>query len=309
MLKQLFGSSSHWQVNKDFAKSFGIECAVLMIDLVDKWLYFQEKETDAEWFYNTHENITQDTTLSKYQTSKAIMVLKNAGFVECELKGLPARLHFKINENNLLNFFTQLSKKNKQQDVKKINNLKSKNLTTYNKNKDNKNKEIKINNNTNIIPAKNFSNFDGSQKESIINDKNEIGVYNKVLDIYYKFHEKQTGVVNVITSKDGKKIKELIAFCELNTRRKHGEISNEQKDIETVNAVQWIFNNYDKWGNAYHKSLKLEMIVSNISDIINNIKNGITKSKNGTRASASNLEESVRANDERIREIWRAKKG
>ena len=176
-------------------------------------------------------------------------------------------------------------------------------VTLYN---NNNNIHNTINNNTNTISDQNFSNFDGSENKSII-VKKEQGVFHKVLDIYYKFHEEKTGVVKEINSKDGKKVKELIAFCEKNTKRKHGDVSQEQLDLETVNAVQWIFNNYDKWGNAYHKSLKLEMIVSNLIDIINNIKNGITNN-NTNKPTVSNLERAVKDNDERIKALFGLKK-
>jgi hypothetical protein len=156
LLKQIFGQKAHWQINKDFAKSFGIECAILISDLVDKNTYFNQ-----EWFFNTAENIENDTTLSRFQQDKAIKILIENGFIETKLMGIPAKKHFKINENNLLNFFNTINLKSEKQVCEKLTNYNSNNLQTINNNKDNKNKEINI-------YSKN-QNLTGKQLESFYN--------------------------------------------------------------------------------------------------------------------------------------------
>lgn len=134
ILKQIFSQNAHWQINKDFAREFGLDCAILFSDLVDKNLYFAEKNENFDgWFYNTAENIERDTTLSEYKQSKALKVLEEHGFIETKLKGIPAKKNFKILENNVLLFLKQVSEK--------LGNLNSRNLNKGNKNKDNKNKE------------------------------------------------------------------------------------------------------------------------------------------------------------------------
>lgn len=167
LLKQIFGQKAHWQINKDFSKSFGLHCAILISDLVDKNIYFNQ-----EWFFNTAENIENDTTLSKFQQDKAINILIENGFIETKLMGIPAKKHFKINENNLLNFFNTIYSKNENQVCKKLTNYNDNNLQTINKNKDNKNKE-------NIYIEKNIS-------ENQLKAFNEIKNNNLELKIEYE---------------------------------------------------------------------------------------------------------------------------
>lgn len=166
----------------------------------------------------------------------------------------------------------------------------------------------KNNNNLNIIPDQNFSNFDGSQKKEV--KKKEDSLYHVALDLYYTFHKEQTGAVCVITSKEGKKIKELIKFCEVNAKQKNKDICGAALDNAILYSIQWLFSNYNKWGNQFHKSIKLEMIVSNLSDIINNIKNGATtnKQQQGSSDATDKLKQSIRESEDRIRAVLFPKK-
>lgn len=145
ILKQIFSQNAHWQVNKDFAKCYGLQCAVLMSDLIDKWLYFD----CPEYFYNTAENIQEDTTLSYYEQKKAINILCENDFIETKLIGIPARLNFKINEEQVINFFQNKFLKNSKTCTEKNQKQEFENFENINNNKENKNKHNnKLNNNT-----------------------------------------------------------------------------------------------------------------------------------------------------------------
>ena len=141
ILKQILSNTSHWQVNKDFAKAYGLETAILMTDLIDKWCYFGF----IEWFFNTSENILENTTLSYHKQKKCLEILEREGFIETSLRGTPARLHFRIDENKILNFFNSSFQKILKLDLEKVENI-------------NKNKEIIINNNSNSEQVKKIEN-------------------------------------------------------------------------------------------------------------------------------------------------------
>jgi hypothetical protein len=133
-MKHLLSSTAFLIVNKELAKLIGLKETVLLADLISKEDYFFKNEqiteivsTDKGWFFNTEKNIEKDTTLSPYQIRKAIEKLKKLGILEVKRKGIPAKQHFKINE---------------EQVVKFINNKTLKKCRTINKNK-----EIIINNN------------------------------------------------------------------------------------------------------------------------------------------------------------------
>jgi hypothetical protein len=140
-IKQLFSQNAHWQLNKEFARKYGLETALLLSDLVDKWIYFDCQE----YFFNTSDNIEQDTTLSYRKQKKALDILIKNNFIETKLQGVPATLHFKINEKEILNIFLKGSK-NKDFNIGKTSFSETSKLDLAkrktNKNKINNNKEI-----------------------------------------------------------------------------------------------------------------------------------------------------------------------
>lgn len=135
MIGKILGNGAFWIVNKHIAKATSIEAALMLADLADKAEYFNNRgETTADgFFYNTADDIANNTGLTYHLQKKALKLLKDAGFIETKLKGVPAKLHFKIVENKILKFLNTGFKNHLKQDVKefKTNNNKT------NNNKDN----------------------------------------------------------------------------------------------------------------------------------------------------------------------------
>lgn len=137
-MKHLLSSSAFLVVNKELAKQIGLHEVVLLADLISKEQYFiDNNQLNEGWFFNTAKNIQDDTTLTSHQQRKAIKNLKSLGIIETQLIGIPAKQHFKINENKLLSYFNTSYSKSEQQVVKKTQTI-------------NKNKEITIKNNISI---------------------------------------------------------------------------------------------------------------------------------------------------------------
>lgn len=90
LLKQMFSQDAHWQINKDFARAYGLDCALLMAELT------QRADKSQEWFVYTSAELKINTTLSRLQQDKAIKRLEQLGCIETKLMGLPAKKHFKL---------------------------------------------------------------------------------------------------------------------------------------------------------------------------------------------------------------------
>jgi hypothetical protein len=159
-MKNLLSSTAFLVVNKKLAKEIGLNETVLLADLISKEQYFIEnKQIEEGWFFNTSKNIQADTTLTAHKQRKCIRNLKSLGIIETKLVGIPAKLHFKIIENNLLNYFTTMCEKTAKQLIKKTQTI-------------NKNKVIIINNNISIrdrfISEVNSFNYLKGLKEEFI---------------------------------------------------------------------------------------------------------------------------------------------
>lgn len=143
LLNNILGVSAYWQVNKDLARKTSINCALLLSDLISKYSYFEEKGMLVEfegdyYFFATAESIEEDTTLSYKVQKSTIEELKSHGLIKTKLMGVPAKTHFTICENKVLQMLQTSSSQKSKLDLTKSQNLYN------NKNKENKNKTTTI---------------------------------------------------------------------------------------------------------------------------------------------------------------------
>lgn len=141
MIGKILGHTAYWMVNKTIARVTSIEAALLLADLADKELYFNTREEvdNDGYFFNTADNIKRDTTLTYHSQKKALKLLMEVGFIETKLKGVPAKLHFKIVENKILKFLNTGIENTSKLELENFNTNKNK----TNNNKSKKNKPIK----------------------------------------------------------------------------------------------------------------------------------------------------------------------
>lgn len=69
-------------------------------------LYWWGKEKNDGWIYKTIDEFDEETALSRYEQDEAIKKLKRLKIIEVEIRGIPARRHFKINMENLISLLT-----------------------------------------------------------------------------------------------------------------------------------------------------------------------------------------------------------
>ncbi len=128
---KLLASDGFLSVNKHIARVVGLDAAVLLAELASSHNYFEvtEQLTSEGMFFETVDRIEENTTLSKYQQSKAVNVLVESGILETKKIGIPAKRYFKINEQAVLDLLddkmlknlTTVSKKSEPMEVKKVN--------------------------------------------------------------------------------------------------------------------------------------------------------------------------------------------
>lgn len=81
--------------------------------LLSQLLYWWDKKGIEETIYKTIEDIEKETALSRDQQDVAIKKLKSLGFLQVELRGVPATRHFKLSTEiiveKLIEFKTQFA--------------------------------------------------------------------------------------------------------------------------------------------------------------------------------------------------------
>lgn len=104
-LVSMIASNNYIVVNKQLARAFGLEEALLLGELASEMEYWQQRgELKDGFFYSTIENVKESTTLSDKRQRSALNTLKDAGIVDVKLAGLPAKRYIKINEKQLAAF-------------------------------------------------------------------------------------------------------------------------------------------------------------------------------------------------------------
>lgn len=154
---QLLASSNFIVLNKKVIKVLGLEEALLLGELSSEYDYWLKcDKLEDGWFYSTVENIENNTTLNEYKQRKAVNKLIKMGVVEVEVKGLPAKRYFRLNEERVVELldFQLTNDKTSSSNFKEPGSLNFKEpvpeILQTNNNKANNNKES---NNINIITS------------------------------------------------------------------------------------------------------------------------------------------------------------
>lgn len=147
---QMIASSSFLTVNKLIAHDYGLEAAALLGELASIQVYWEAHNgLDEEgMFFETAEQITENTSLTPYQQGKASKILEEAGLLRTKRKGVPAKKYYSIDCNNLETFFKNKFLKNLETRNEKTEKLDPQFFGNTNNNKTNNNRLIRIENNT-----------------------------------------------------------------------------------------------------------------------------------------------------------------
>jgi hypothetical protein len=156
-----------WGINKVTVKILGLECALWLADMLSKFEYFNDKNQidDEGFFYNTQENIREDTGLSIDKQTFIIKKLVSEGILYVVKKDIPAKNFYKIDIDRwselvgtwISEHKKPVSEKLGDQSLKNSETSIRKNLELYNNNKVNNNKGIISSKEDNTLPGGNGS--------------------------------------------------------------------------------------------------------------------------------------------------------
>lgn len=112
------------------------------------------------------------------------------------------------------------------------------------------------------------------------------------VDRYEKFLLTNANVGENVTASGRTALKKIIAYLRGEVKKKHGD--SPEVETKTVEAWEYILNNFSKWDSFQQKNLNLEQINKNIVNIISTIRNTKTngsgsKNKFDTRAVAEEI--------------------
>lgn len=90
--KSPFMVTPFFALNKNLMQKVGLTESIVLIHLHDLWSGFFKNE---EWFFQQRRRICKDLCINKYAFEKALIKLRDVGFIETEIKF--NKMYFKIN--------------------------------------------------------------------------------------------------------------------------------------------------------------------------------------------------------------------
>ena len=80
-LSKILSSSAYFVLNKELVKKLGCETTMILADLISKEEYFEERGmVEDGYFFNTLDNMQQDTSMSHFKIRNALNKLVKYGF-------------------------------------------------------------------------------------------------------------------------------------------------------------------------------------------------------------------------------------
>lgn len=93
----ILNANNYFTVNREIAKKIGLNAAIMLSEIVDKYCFFESKNLlNDGWFYLTVESVEERSCLGKDAQMGAINKLVSLGFIETKRIGVSSRRHFKV---------------------------------------------------------------------------------------------------------------------------------------------------------------------------------------------------------------------
>ena len=132
MITDLLSTDGFIIYNKKLARTIGTNPAILLGYLCSEYNFYSSNGLlDNGMFFCTREKIKYNTGLTETEQRTATKKLKELGIIETELKGMPSKTYYKINENNVSSILS--SEETSQQGLRNPYNKTLENLTTRSK--------------------------------------------------------------------------------------------------------------------------------------------------------------------------------
>ena len=117
MITDLLSTDGFIIYNKKLARIIGTNPAILLGHLCSEYNFYSNNgQLDNGMFFCTREKIKYNTGLTETEQRTATKKLKDLGIIESELRGMPSKTYYRINESTILSILS--SDESLQQDLR-----------------------------------------------------------------------------------------------------------------------------------------------------------------------------------------------
>lgn len=116
--------------HRSFCEMTGKACAGVMLS--QAWYWSTRTDDDDGWFYKTGKEWREETGLSRTEQETARKRLINLGLMEEKERGMPCKMHFRVNIENVVGQLVENPHTVSRQKIRKLVGQKSANLRVEN---------------------------------------------------------------------------------------------------------------------------------------------------------------------------------
>jgi hypothetical protein len=102
LLKSTLGANSYKQFNVHLARALSKDAALVLSHFID----IQNYENMPDEFYQQKERIMYELSMTKSEFDNALKILINSGCVSVVKKGLPAKNHYTLHDDRILDIMS-----------------------------------------------------------------------------------------------------------------------------------------------------------------------------------------------------------
>ena len=241
-------------VNKEIAKLYGLDEAVILGELASEHKYWQKNGGLKDgYFYSTIENIQKNTTILEKRQRLALNSLKEKGIIDIKRMDIPAKRYIKINTEKLLSLLLNNTDQSETSSSAILTELEQSNEPTKNNNLNN-NKNNNKKDKEKISKKEIDTEFESLWKH-YPNKKGKESAYKS----YLKARQNGTTYDEVINGLENY-LKEIEVKKTETQYIKHGSTWFSQRcwQDEYVTAVEEKPNEYDSFVSGLNKWLESE---------------------------------------------------
>ena len=177
-IKRLLRNSNFIILNKGLVLLLGLDAAGFLAYLIDAENMFAKKEgidnIDSIWFWQTNEQIEKFIGLKYDKTRRLSKVLMDWNIIETKRKGIPAKMHYKINVETLQRLVEFPIEKVKLSERDTVKNELKLTLQKYPKTSSGENPELQLGKTQNSSQEKPRTIYKEINKEINNKEKNNI---------------------------------------------------------------------------------------------------------------------------------------
>ena len=104
---KFLGSSNFFSISKPLVKILGFQTTGILQEIISKYEWHKSHASDFNGLYWSQDDMAQEFNISRKTVARVIEFLATKKLIRTEKRGMPCRLYYFINEDNILDLLSE----------------------------------------------------------------------------------------------------------------------------------------------------------------------------------------------------------